>query len=100
MIAAAEKTIISVVAFEVFASDLVACFGFDGSVAFTAFGEGVGLETLATCGTTGFGSGGMATAFSGGAITVCPLTGGTVGGGTLIGALAVGTSSGGIGTDE
>ena len=101
MIAAAEKTIISVVALEVFASGFVGCFGSDdGAIACAGDDEGSEAGTLAAFAATGFGNEGVVGTFFGDSMLVRLLIGGAVGGGTLVGALAVGTSSDGIGRGE
>ena len=100
MIAAAEKTRISVVAFEFFASDFARGFGLDDRVAALAIGaEDPTAGTLAGGGAAG--RGGVAVTFSGGTMTVRTLTGGVVGGEMLLGPRsAVGTLMAGIGVGE
>ena len=100
MIAAAEKTRISVVAFEFFASDLAGCFGLDDRAAALAIGaEDRTAGTLAACDAAGCG--GVAVTFSGGTMTVRTLAGGVVGGETLFGRRsAVGAFIAGIGVGE
>ena len=100
MIAAAEKTSTSVVAFEDFASDFAACFGLDNeAVPCAGDDEGSEAGTLAAFAATGGGNERVVGTFFGDSMLARLLTGG-VGGGTLSGALAVGTSSVGIGPDE
>ena len=71
MTAAAEKTRISVVAFEGLAFAIVGCFGLDdGAVALAIGAEGSAAETLAARGAGSCGSADFALTFSGAAVTV------------------------------
>ena len=91
---------ISVVAIEVFASGFAGRFGLDGAAVFAGDDEGSEVGTLAAFAAASCGAEGVVLSFFGDSMAVRVLTGGAIGGGTLIGAWAVGTSSGGIGTGE
>ena len=92
---------IGVVAFEVFAFELVGCFGLDDGVDVAAVADVTAAGTLAGCGADTCGSGGVASTFCGDEMTVRNLMDGSVGGGTLLGGMLVaGTFLCGIGGGE
>lgn len=99
MIAAAERTRISVVAFEVLDSDFAGCFGLDGGAVALAGGAArstAGSRAGLVAGTCGFADFGLTS--SGDLMTLWTLAGGIVGDETLLcGPSAGGTSIGGIG---